>query len=207
VHERYLLTSVLRQEKCSYPITTMPNDEEALAPETAAPENGRPNLVISEVPGHMFKTWLYIFEIRLWLAIWLVILMTAIVFVPIAFLFEDLGLGLAPLIAVGLCSVNLPLYMRARGFDKSMSAGHLPFLIPLMIYWTIRLADGLDLSSTVWVAVFYFMYVVLGICLLFDIYDTYEWFWNRNYNVISCDDAPSRIEKQRENGSVQETTK
>jgi hypothetical protein len=122
----------------------------------------------------------------------MVILGAAVVYVPIAFLFEDLGLGLAPLIAaVGICAINLPLYMRARGFDKSMSPGHLPFLIPVVIYLTVRLADGL----AVWVALFYFMCTVLSICLLFDIYDTYEWFWNKNYEVVSCDDPPPQIEK------------
>lgn len=127
-----------------------------------------------------------VYEQRPGLYVWLVILASTVVVSPFVNIALDLYLGIAHFInCVVIMVFNCPLLCNLRGFNKLMSTGHLPTLIPLSIYTALRLSVDLgpedeqpQLKPPSFVFWFNAVLVlpVIIICTILDIKETYYWF-------------------------------
>lgn len=116
---------------------------------------------------------------------WLVLLGVTVCVAPFVIIPFDLYLGIAHILNVFLIlAFNCPLLCNLRGFNKLMSAGHLPSLIPLVIYSVLRLSVDLgpdDEQPQINPPSFLFWFnvilvvPVITICTILDIKETVLW--------------------------------
>lgn len=124
-----------------------------------------------------------------WVIVWMFLFLIPANLSGLLFLDTVAGLWIT-LLGGGALAVNTILVLINRGFSRALAIPHVLLWGPLEIFLAVRLAAVPPGGDEWWLALVVF--VVNGISLIFDIYDTVRW-WRGERQVIGFETEPARL--------------
>lgn len=129
------------------------------------------------------------FALPVWVIVWISAFLIPVNFAGFWFLDTPTGWWVAVL-GAGAIILNLIPVLINGGLSKVLALPHLVLWGPLVIILGVKLAGGGLTGAEWWLALAVF--VVNGVSLFFDVYDTREW-WRGNRAVTGFEDEPVRL--------------